>query len=75
MCGICAMAAMTGASGARSWLQSRHSTWLTPRRMKVATIALFAAATLGSSVAFSGSSSADHQQHPAPAASHADQAR
>src|SRR5829696_6674712 len=33
MCAACAMAAMAGATGARSWLQARHDTWLTPRRM------------------------------------------
>jgi Na+/glutamate symporter len=60
------MAAMTGASGARSWLQSRHSSWLTPRRMKLATVGIFTAAVLGSSVALSGSSTAHEQQHPQP---------
>jgi hypothetical protein len=61
------MAAMTGASGARSWLQSRHTTWLTPRRMKIATVGMFTAAVLGSSVAISGSSPGHEQQHPPPA--------
>jgi hypothetical protein len=51
------MATIAGASGVRAWLQARHLTWLTPQRMRVATIALFIAGTLGSSVVLSGSSS------------------
>jgi hypothetical protein len=65
MCAVCAVAAMAGASGARSWLQTRHTTWLTPRRMKVATVGLFTAAAIGSSVTVSGSTPA-HPAHPAP---------
>jgi uncharacterized membrane protein YjdF len=57
------MAAMAGATGARSWLQSRHDTWLTPQRMKVATVGIFTAAVLGSSVVLSGSSPSPHA-HP-----------
>jgi hypothetical protein len=57
------MAAMTGATGARTWLQAQHASWLTPQRMRVATVGIFAAATLGSSVALSGSSAPD--AHPA----------
>ena len=61
------MAAMAGATGARSWLQARHTTWLTPQRMKVVTVSLFAAATIGSSVAVTGSgASPRHQQHSTP---------
>jgi hypothetical protein len=56
MCAGCAIAAMAGASGARSWLQTRHTTWLTPRRMRAATVTLFLAATGVSSVGLSGSS-------------------
>ena len=40
MCGACAMAAAAGPSGVRSWLHAHHLTWLTPRRMRAATIAL-----------------------------------
>ena len=61
------MAAMAGASGARSWLQTRHETWLTERRMKAATAGIFVAATLGSTVALKGSTPPAH--HPAPQAS------
>jgi len=50
------MAAMAGASGARSWLQNQHLTWLTPRRMRAATVTLFVAALLVSSIGLSGSS-------------------
>jgi len=62
------MAAMAGASGVRSWLQARHLTWLTPRRMRAATVTLFAVAVLGSSVGLSGSTKAPakpaaHQAH------------
>jgi hypothetical protein len=57
------MAAMTGATGARTWLQAQHASWLTPKRMQVATIGIFAAATLGSSVALSGSSTTSHPAH------------
>ena len=35
------MAAMAGATGARSWLQARHRTWLTPRRIRLATAIIF----------------------------------
>jgi len=55
MCAACAMAAMAGATGARSWLQARHDTWLTPRRMKVATVSVFAAAAIGSTAGLKGS--------------------
>jgi hypothetical protein len=44
------MAAMAGASGVRSWLQARHARWLTPRRLRAATLALFVVATVASSV-------------------------
>jgi hypothetical protein len=54
------MAAMAGASGARSWLQARHDTWMTPRRMKVATASIFAAAAIGSTVGLQGSTPPSH---------------
>jgi hypothetical protein len=49
------MATMAGASGTRSWLQARHRTWLTPRRMRAATATLFVAAFGISSVGLTGS--------------------
>jgi hypothetical protein len=63
MCAGCAITAATAASGFRSWLASHHFGWLTPRRLRALTIAAMCAATLVSTVGFSGSS------HPAPAAS------
>jgi hypothetical protein len=58
------MAAAAGATGVRSWLQARHVTWLTPRRMRTATIALFVAAFGVSSVGLSGSTPAPHHAPP-----------
>jgi len=55
MCAGCALAAMAGASGARSWLQAHHATWLTPRRMRAATVTIFVVAMLVSTVALKGS--------------------
>jgi hypothetical protein len=63
MCAACAIAAVAGANGARSWLQAHHMTWLTPRRMRIATVTLFAIAVLVSSVGLSGSSA--HRARPA----------
>jgi hypothetical protein len=65
------MAAMAGASGARSWLQARHETWMTPRRMKVATASIFAAAAVGSTVGLTGTTP---PSHPAAHAAQAKQA-
>jgi hypothetical protein len=48
------MAAMAGASGARSWLQARHKTWLTPRRMRLATATIFFVALIVSTVGLRG---------------------
>ena len=61
------MAAAAGASGVRSWIQAHHLTWLTPRRMKLATVALFLAAALVSSVGLSGSTKAASPAHASPA--------
>jgi hypothetical protein len=49
------MVAAAGASGARTWLQTRRFGWLTPGRLKAITIALFALAFTLSSVGLSGS--------------------
>jgi hypothetical protein len=49
------MAAATGATGARTWLQNSHATWLTPRRMRLATIGAMSAALAVSTVGLSGS--------------------
>jgi hypothetical protein len=61
------MVAMAGASGARSWLQAQHRSWLTERRARAATAGIFVAATLGSTVALKGSAPpAHHDPGPAP---------
>lgn len=57
------MAAMAGASGTRSWLQSHHLGWLTPGRLRALTIALFIVAFVISSVTLSGSGVAAHAAH------------
>jgi hypothetical protein len=63
------MAAATGATGAPSWLQAPHVTWLTPQRLRAATIALFVAAFEFSSITLSGSTPAA-QHHSPPRALH-----
>lgn len=62
------MAAAAGATGTRSWLQARHMTWLTPKRLRAATLALFVAAFGISSIGLSGSTTAPGHT---PAAHHA----
>jgi hypothetical protein len=62
------MSAMAGATGARSWLQTKNVTWLTPDRLKRITIALFVVAFMLSSVMIGGSSApvahaASHAHH------------
>ena len=52
------MAAMAGASGTRSWLQTQHQSWLTPRVLRAITIGLFVVAFVFSSVMLSGSGAA-----------------
>jgi len=63
------MAATAGASGLRAWLQARHFTWLTARRMRAVTIALLIAAFAISSVAISGSTPPPHHADSPAAAS------
>jgi hypothetical protein len=56
MCAQCmatATVAAAGASGVRAWLATRSWAWLTPRRMRRATIALLAVA-LGVTATLSG---------------------
>jgi hypothetical protein len=63
------MTAAAGATGARTWLQNSHATWLTPRRMRVATIGVMSAALAVSTVGLSGSTPAPHMSgHHATAA-------
>jgi hypothetical protein len=49
------MLAASAATGARSWLAARGFQWMTPRRLKVATMVIIAAAFVGGSLRFSGS--------------------
>jgi hypothetical protein len=56
MCAGCAMAAASAATGFRTWLQTHHFGWLTPKRMRALTIAAMVAAGLVSTVGVSGSS-------------------
>jgi hypothetical protein len=58
MCAACAMCAASAATGFRSWLQTHHFGWLTPRRLRALTIGAMCAAGLVSTVGFSGSTAA-----------------
>jgi hypothetical protein len=49
------MTAMAGAGGVRTWLQTRSWSFLTPQRLRRITIAVFAVATVVSTVGLSGS--------------------
>ena len=67
MCAGCAITAAGAATGFRTWLQSHHFGWLTPRRMRALTVAAMCAAGLVSTVGVSGSGAT--AAHPAPAGS------
>jgi hypothetical protein len=72
------MMAASAATGFRSWLQTHHFGWLTPRRMRALTIGAMCAAGLVSTVGISGSTTppaaaaqqgvAAHHATPSPAA-------
>jgi hypothetical protein len=62
------MVAASAATGFRSWLQTHHFGWLTPKRMRSLTIAAMCAAGLVSTVGMSGSTAAPSAHAPAPAA-------
>ncbi len=49
------MCAASAATGFRTWLQTHHFGWLTPRRMRALTITAMCAAGLVSTIGFSGS--------------------
>ena len=58
MCVQCMMGATTAvgaASGARSWLATRHWAWLTPQRLHRITIGLVVTALVASATILSGS--------------------
>jgi hypothetical protein len=65
------MCAASAATGFRTWLQTHHFGWLTPRRMRALTIGAMCAAGLVSTVGFSGSTTALPSAVAAPAAHHA----
>jgi hypothetical protein len=66
------MCAASAATGFRTWLQTHHFGWLTPRRMRALTIGAMCAAGLVSTVGFSGSTTAlPAAAQAAPAAQHA----
>ncbi|MGI8558252.1 MAG: hypothetical protein ACR2ND_08080 [Solirubrobacteraceae bacterium] len=54
-CMIGAMSAGAGATGARSWIATRHFVWLTPVRLRRITGALLALALIASTLLVSGS--------------------
>lgn len=60
------MAAASAATGFRTWLQSHHFSWLTPRRMRSLTIGAMCAAGLVSTIGFSGATPAPVARHAAP---------
>jgi hypothetical protein len=60
------MAAASAATGFRTWMQTHHFGWLTPKRMRALTIAAMCAAGLVSTVGISGSTPASaHAKTPA----------
>ncbi|HEY8302974.1 MAG TPA: hypothetical protein VIG42_00150 [Solirubrobacteraceae bacterium] len=65
MCIACAMAAASAASGLRTWLQTHHLGWLTPRRLRALTIAAMCTAGLVSSIGVSGSTPPPSHRAPA----------
>jgi hypothetical protein len=65
------MAAASTATGLRTWLQTHHFGWLTPRRMRALTIAVMSGAAIFSTIGFSGSTpptqaSSHRPAHAAP---------
>jgi hypothetical protein len=50
-----AMSATASATGIRAWLAQRDWHWLTPKRLRLATVALLVGALVVSAVGFSGS--------------------
>jgi hypothetical protein len=73
MCMQCMASAMTAvgaASGTRAFIAGRGFSWLTPRRLRIFTIALMAAALLAAATLVSGTGPGAGQQQvgKAPAA-------
>ena len=66
MCAGCALAAMAGASGARSWLQAHRPPWLTDQRLRRVTAMIFIVATIIGTTRMSGSGAAPEHTEAAP---------
>jgi hypothetical protein len=71
MCIQCMASAMTAgaaATGMRAWLATRSPSWMTARRLKLATAALLAAGVLasGTHLAPNGSTPATAHASPSP---------
>ncbi len=64
------MCAASAATGFRTWMQSHHFGWLTPRRMRSLTIAAMCAAGLVSTIGFSGSTAPSAHAAQSAAAIH-----
>jgi hypothetical protein len=45
-CMLTAMSSVAAASGTRSWLGRKRTEWLTPKRLRFITVALFTGAVL-----------------------------
>ncbi len=58
------MAAASAATGFRTWLQTHHFGWLTPKRMRNLTVGAMCAAGLVSTIGFSGSTPPASAAHP-----------
>ena len=54
------MSAAAGASGLRSWLQTRSFSWLTPQRLRAITILAITAALLVSTLGLGGATPPPH---------------
>jgi hypothetical protein len=64
------MCAASAATGFRTWLQTHHFGWLTPRRMRALTITAMCAAGLVSTIGFSGSTAPAHATASSVAVQH-----
>lgn len=53
-CAATAAVAVGSASGIRAWLRARGGEWLTPGRLRVATLSLLALAVVGSGLGLGG---------------------
>lgn len=65
MCAGCAITAASAATGFRTWLQSHHFAWLSPRMLRALTIGAMCAAGLVSTLGFSGSTPPSAHAGPA----------